>query len=162
MPPLFLCLSNLSRSHLMRKRKKIVKCGERLFPHSYSSGVAQQRDWLTTLPYVLPDTLPFLFVSHCSYRFQTLAFTFLSLARIQVRAVVYMYICATVLLLSAHTSPFVSSRYKFIPLTFSPSLSRSSPLFPSFSLSRLSFSLFIFSQRLFWVTHRFASNSPLG
>lgn len=122
MPPLFLCLSNLSRSHLMRKRKKIVKCGERLFPHSYSSGVAQQRDWLTTLPYVLPDTLPFLFVSHCSYRFQTLAFTFLSLARIQVRAVVYMYICATVLLLSAHTSPFVSSRYKFIPLTFSPSL----------------------------------------
>ena len=36
---------------LRHKRKKIVKRDGWLFPHWYSSGVAVQRDWLTTLPY---------------------------------------------------------------------------------------------------------------
>lgn len=57
------------------------------------------------------------------------------------------------------SSPFISTRYKFIPLTFSLS-----PFALFFSLSLLlslaPIFLFIFSQRLFWVTHRFASNPP--
>lgn len=84
------------------KLKKIIKCGE-LSAHSYSCGVAQQCDWLTTLPYVLLwDILPFSFVSHCSFCFQTSAFTFLSLSRS-----IYIYIRESALLPPAHSFRFI-------------------------------------------------------
>lgn len=95
----FLLLFSSSRSNLAYKRKKIVKCGERLFAHSYSSGVAQQCDWLTTLPYVLLDTLPFPFVSHCCCS-QTLALNFFFSFFTQIRE--YTCIREIVLLLPRH------------------------------------------------------------
>lgn len=99
---------------LTHKRKKIIKCGE-LLAHSYSCGVAQQCDWLTTLPYVLlQDIPPFLFVSHCSFCFQTLAFISLSL----IQHVYNIYKRKPLFFLPRITFS-VSSRYKFIPLTFS-------------------------------------------
>lgn len=83
-----------SHSNLAHKRKKIVKYGERLFLHSYSFGVAQQCNWLTTLPYVLswiPCYFPSsLIASLLSERF-VLTFVFLALRNTGTR--VYMYIC---------------------------------------------------------------------
>lgn len=108
---------HLALSHWGKhKQKKIIKCGE-LFAHSYSCGVAQQCDWLTTLPYVLYILL-LPFVSHCSFCFQTLPFTFLSLSHYYT---VYTGIYAKYkpLCFLPRTTFFVWSRYKFIPLTFS-------------------------------------------
>lgn len=146
-----------SHSDLTHKREKIVKCGERLLLHSYSFDVPQQCNWLTTLPYVL-YRIPYHFPSSpiaplLSDRRSSLPSSFPRFpihryARIYIHTYMYRYIVCEIVLLTAHLSASVSSRYKFIPLTL------------SFSFSRPSVSFFIFSRELFWVTHRFASNSP--
>jgi len=95
-----------SRSRLAHKRKKIVKRAERLFPHSYSFGVAQQCNWLTTLPYVL-HWIPYRFPPPLIAPLLSKTFVF-TLVFTQIRGRTRACVRKTVLL-SAHLSASVSS-----------------------------------------------------
>jgi len=108
-----LLCSSPSFISLTHKRKKIMKCGE-LFAHSYSCGVAQQCDWLTTLPLrtAVGYSTTSLHLSDARF-YHSLS---LSLSH---SYTAYTSIYGKPFFFLPPTTFFISSRYKFIPLTFS-------------------------------------------